>query len=138
MVTLSLNFMILYRRQFGARVSPLACWRCLPLAQFGALFPSFLPSSCWMARCGDRDNHQHSDVHRDNHEHADVVFPLGFRGCVFLGGWGFFPSPQVGVWTRCLLIQILSMNLEQKSMALVASGVRDRRQKIEWVWGWGW
>ena len=44
MVTLSLNFMILYCRQFGARVSPLACWRCLPLAQFGALFPSFLPS----------------------------------------------------------------------------------------------
>ena len=30
------------------------------------------------------------------------------------------------------------MNLEQKSMALVASGVRDKRQKIEWVWGWGW
>ena len=47
---------------------------------------------------------------------------------VFLGGW---------VRTRCLLVLILSMNLEQKRMALVASGVRDRRQKIEWLWfGW--
>ena len=26
------------------------------------------------------------------------------------------------------------MNQEQKRMVLVASGVRDRRQKIEWVW----
>ena len=86
-----------------------------------------------MARCGDRDNHEHADGDRDNHEHADVVFPLGGSEGV-LGGWGFFPSPQVGVWTRCLLIQILSMNPEQKRMVLVASGVRDRRQKIEWVW----
>jgi hypothetical protein len=54
-----------------------------------------------------------------------------------LGGWGFFPSPLGWVWTRCLLVQILSMNPEQKRMVLVASGVRDRRQKIEWLWfGW--
>ena len=43
----------------------------------------------------------------------------------------------VGVRTRCLLVLILNMNPEQKRMVLVASGVRDRRQKIEWLWfGW--
>ena len=52
---------------------------------------------------------------------------------VFFGGWGFLPSPLGWVRTRgrCLLVLILSMNLEQKRMVLVASGVRDRRQKIE-------
>ena len=47
MVTLSLNFRILYRRQFGARVSPLHVGVVLPLAQFGALLPSSLPSTYW-------------------------------------------------------------------------------------------
>ena len=51
-----------------------------------------------------------------------------------LGGWEGF-----GGWvrTRCLLVLILSVNLEQKRMVLAASGVRDRRQKIERLWfGW--
>ena len=129
MVTLSLNFMILYRRQFGARVSPLACWRCLPLAQFGALFPSFVPSFRFTpSGRGLLHGHRHGAGHQ---QLARALLPHGRR--LWEGGWGL----GVGVRTRCLLVLILSMNPEQKRMVLVASGVRDRRQKIEWLWfGW--
>ena len=129
MVTLSLEFMILYRRQFGARVSPLACWRCLPLAQVGAMLPSFLPSFRFTpSGRGLLHGHRHG-AGRQQHARALLPHgrPLGEGG----GIWG------VGVRTRCLLVLILNMNPEQKRMVLVASGVRNRRQKKEWLWfGW--
>ena len=130
MVTLSLDFMILYRRHFGARASPLTCWRCLPLAQFGALFPSFVPSFRFTPS-GRGLLHGHRRA-AGRQQHARALLPHGRRlwdGGVGFGGWGFFPSPLGWVWTRCLLVQILSMNLEQKRMVLVASGVRETEDK---------
>ena len=53
-------------------------------------------------------------------------------------GLKLFPLPLGWVRTRCLLVLILSVNLEQKRMVLAASGVSDRTQEIELVWVWGW
>ena len=175
----SLSFMKLYRRQFGARVSPVALLglvsflpsvsprvpedystvigvaldnNSLPALFFhmddvsgrvsGCVFfgglvsflPSFLPSSCWMARWFVGAIPQPTVGHPTQpglHARRDPV-PLG--GLLFFGGLGLSPLPLGWVRTRCLLVLILSMNLEQKRMALVASGGRDRRQKIEWLW----
>ena len=83
MVTLSLNLMILHRRQFGARVSPLACWRCLPLAQFGALFPSFLPSFRFTpSGLGLLHGHRHG---AGQQQLARALLPHGRR--LWEGGW---------------------------------------------------
>ena len=121
LATLSSNFMVFYRRQFGARVSPLACWRCLPLAQFGALFPSFVPSFRFTpsGRRGLLHGHRRG---AGRQQHARALLPHGRR--LWEGGWVL----GVGVRTGCLLVLILSMNQEQKRMVLVASSVRDRRQ----------
>ena len=125
MVTLSLNFMILYRCQFGTFVSPLPCWRCFTCCPVGACFlPSFLHSSCWMARWFVGAIPQPTVGHPVQPGLNARRDPVPLRGAsVFLGGWGFFPSPLAWVRTRAMSS---SPNTEYES------GTEDR--SVSGVW----
>ena len=92
MVTLSLEFLILYRRQFGARVSPLHVGVVSPVAQFGACFlPSFRVTPSGRALL---HGHRHG---AGQQQLSSAVLPHGRRlwegGCVFWGVGAFSPPP---------------------------------------------
>ena len=109
----------------------LALFAFSPVWGFVSFLPSFLPRTgvtpVGATTCATRVGRRSMPLRR---------LRLACLGGVF-GGLGLFPLPLGWVRTRCLLVLILNMNPDQKRMVLVASGVRDRRQKIEWLWfGW--